>query len=72
MEPNSIWNFKLNAVYTIGILDNEVFHHEIQSVDKNTEAVFYDKLTYVYLEMLKFKKTATELETHFLSIFNAF
>jgi len=59
------WNFQLNAVYTVGILDfvfdenkddNEVFHHEVQ---------LYDKLTYIYLEMPKFTKTEDELESHF-------
>jgi predicted transposase/invertase (TIGR01784 family) len=68
------WNFKLNAVYTIGILDfvfaedkndNKVFHHEVKLIDINTQQVFYDKLTYIYLEMPKFTKTETELETHF-------
>ncbi len=68
------WNFKLNAVYTIGILDfvfdedkddKEVFHHEVQLIDKNTNKVFYDKLTYVYLEMPKFNKTEQDLESHF-------
>ncbi len=68
------WNFQLKSVYTVGILDfifdedkndKEVFHHEVQLFDKQTRKVFYDKLTYVYLEMPKFKKTENELETHF-------
>jgi len=68
------WDFKLKAVYTIGILDfifaedqddQEVFHHEVQLVDQSTQKVFYDKLTYIYLEMPKFKKTEEELETNF-------
>jgi len=68
------WNFKLKAVYTIGILDfvfdedkqdHDVFHHEVKLVDKSTQKVFYDKLTYIYLEMPKFKKCEEELETHF-------
>ena len=68
------WNFKLKAVYTIGILDfvfdedkqdHDVFHHEVKLVDKSTQKVFYDKLTYIYLEMPKFKKREDELETHF-------
>jgi predicted transposase/invertase (TIGR01784 family) len=67
-----LWNFKLEAVYTIGILDfifaedqddQEVFHHEVKLVDQSTQKVFYDKLTYIYLEMPKFKKTEEELET---------
>ncbi len=68
------WDFKLKAVYTIGILDfifaedhddQEVFHHEVRLVDQSTQKVFYDKLTYIYLEMPKFKKTEEELETYF-------
>lgn len=68
------WDFQLKAVYTVGILDfifeedkhdTEVFHHEVQLFDKSTAKVFYDKLTYIYLEMPKFKKTLEELQTHF-------
>lgn len=67
------WDFQLKSVYTIDILDfifdkdddNEVFHHDVQLVDKSTQKVFYDKLTYVYLEMPKFNKTIDELETKF-------
>ncbi len=68
------WDFKLKAVYTIGILDfifnedkddNEVFHHEVKMVNIKTGKVFYDKLTYIYLEMPKFNKTEEELNTHF-------
>lgn len=68
------WNFKLKAVYTIGILDfifeedkadNEVFHHEVKMLDTRPGKVFFDKLTYIYLEMPKFNKTEAELETHF-------
>jgi predicted transposase/invertase (TIGR01784 family) len=68
------WNFRLKAVYTIGILDfifdenkndKNVFHHEVQLFDKQTQKIFYDKLTYIYLEMPKFTKTEEELETHF-------
>lgn len=66
------WDFKLKAVYTIGILDfvfdedkddKEVFHHEVKMVDTRTNKVFYDKLTYIYLEMPKFNKTEDELES---------
>ena len=34
-------------------------------MDKHTKDVFYDKLTYVYLEMPKFRKTEAELDTLF-------
>jgi predicted transposase/invertase (TIGR01784 family) len=68
------WDFRLNAVFTIGILDfvfdedkddNETYHHEVKLVDTKTDKLFYDKLTYIYLEMPKFNKTEEELETHF-------
>ena len=66
------WNYKLKAVYTIGILDfvfdedkndKEYYHHVVKLMDVNTKEVFYDKLTYIYLEMPKFQKTEDELET---------
>ncbi len=68
------WDFRLNAVYTVGILDfvfaedkddEAIFHHEVKLIDRNTQKVFYDKLTYIYLEMPKFRKTEEELKTHF-------
>ncbi|TGX81389.1 Rpn family recombination-promoting nuclease/putative transposase [Palleniella muris] len=65
----SQWDYKLSAVYTVGVLDfkfdddEEYYHHEVQLVDKATGEVFYDKLTYVFLEMPKFKKEINECET---------
>lgn len=68
------WDFQLNAVYTIGLLDfifpedqynDEVMHHEIRLMDCATKRVFYDKLTFIYLEMPEFHKTEAELETNF-------
>ena len=64
------WDFRLNNVYTIGILnfvfpgneyDDDCFHHEVKLMDTKDKHVFYDKLTYVYLEMPKFNKTEDEL-----------
>ena len=66
------WRFGLKAVYTIGILDfvfdedkddQEYYHHVVKLMDVNTKEVFYDKLTYIYLEMPKFLKTEDELVT---------
>ncbi|MGH9838876.1 MAG: Rpn family recombination-promoting nuclease/putative transposase [Blastocatellia bacterium] len=66
------WNFKLAAVYLVGILDfvfaedkddTEVCHR-VQLKDQ-VNRVFYDKLTLIYLEMPKFLKTEDELETTF-------
>ena len=68
------WKFGMKAVYTIGILDfvfdededdEEYFHHEVQLMDVTKKTVFYKKLTYIYLEMPKFRKTEAELETLF-------
>ena len=64
------WLFGLKAVYTIGILnfvfdedkdDETYYHHVVQLMDVNKKEVFYDKLTYIYLEMPKFRKTEDEL-----------
>lgn len=68
------WNFELKAVYTVGLLDfvfggdmddQEVIHHEVKLLDTHTKEVFYDKLTFIYLELPKFRKTEDELETNF-------
>ena len=45
--------------------DERYFHHEVKLVDLYTRKVFYDKLTFVYLEMPKFNKTENELESMF-------
>lgn len=69
-----IWNFKLKGVYTIGILDfvfpnheypQDSLRHEVKLVDVDDKHVFYDKLTFLYLEMPKFNKKEEELETMF-------
>ena len=69
-KVGSDWDFHLNDVYTVGILnfifpgdeyDKDCFHHEVKLIDVEDKHVFYDKLTYVYLEMPKFNKTEEEL-----------
>lgn len=68
------WNYELKAVYTIAILDfvfdsdkNDVikFRYDVKLKDIDTNKVFYDKLTFIYLEMPKFNKSVDELETRF-------
>lgn len=68
------WNFELQAVYTIAILDfvfdadksePEKFRYDVKLSDIETNKIFYDKLTFIYLEMPKFNKTIDELETRF-------
>ncbi len=67
------WNYNLKAVYCVGILDftfddyeteperSEVVH-TIRLKNQNGK-VFYDKLTYIYLEMPNFVKSESELTT---------
>ncbi|ANU59612.1 Rpn family recombination-promoting nuclease/putative transposase [Bacteroides caecimuris] len=66
------WDYELKAVYVVGILnfsfdnsDVEYFHHEVKLVDLYTHKIFYDKLTFVYLEIPKFNKSEDELESMF-------
>ncbi len=68
------WNYELKAVYTIAILDfvfdedkNEPdkYKYFVKLSDIETNRIFYNKLTFVYLEMPKFKKELSEIETHF-------
>ena len=67
------WNYNLKAVYCIGILDftfddyetetekSEVVH-KIKLKNQNGKT-FYDKLTFIYLEIPNFKLTENRLET---------
>lgn len=66
------WDYKLDPVYTVGILDfifddhrsDEELLHLIELKNQNCE-VFYDKLKFIYIELPKFKKKEEELETQF-------
>jgi predicted transposase/invertase (TIGR01784 family) len=67
------WDYYLKAVYTVGILNfsfpdqsqQERYLREVQLIDKETHEVFYDKLTFIYLEIPKFRKGEDELISHF-------
>ena len=68
------WNYELKSVYTIAILDfvfdqgkdePHKYRYDVKLMDEETCRVFYDKLTFIYLEMPKFKKPVEALETHF-------
>ena len=70
--PQGRWNFMLKKVYTIGILnfcmddsETDYIKREVKLMDTRSKEVFYDKLTYIYLEMPKFRKSEEELETEF-------
>jgi hypothetical protein len=68
------WNFKIDAVYTIGILDfvfdedeeNKRKYQYIQHVplsDTETKDTFYNKLTFICLELPNFHKRVASLKT---------
>lgn len=68
------WNYELKAVYTVAILDfvfeedkaeRKKYRYNVKLTDVDTCKVFYDKLTFIYLEMPKFDKSIEELETRF-------
>jgi len=68
------WDFKLKAVYTVAILDFvfeedkadiHKYRYDVKLTDIETCKVFYDKLTFIYLELPKFKKKIDELSTNF-------
>jgi len=70
----SEWNFELKRIYTIAILNfifdedknqAEKFRYDVKLSDIETREVFYDKLTFIYLEMPKFEKNIDEIETRF-------
>ena len=69
--PKGVWDYELKSIYTIGILnfcfekEGTDYYHEVKLVELKTKEVFYDKLTFIYLEMPKFTKTEGELETLF-------
>lgn len=73
-QRGSDWNFELNAVYTVAILDfvfdddkaeKDKYRYDVKLTDIETCKVFYDKLTFIYLEMPKFSKPVKSLESRF-------
>lgn len=73
-EKGSEWNFELQAVYTIAILDFifdddkdeiEKYRYDVKLTDIDTCKIFYDKLTFIYLEMPKFQKELKDITTRF-------
>ena len=66
------WNYELQDVYTVGILnftfpedkqsDNCVYR-EIKLMDVKSKEVFYDKLTYIYVELANFHRSLDDCDT---------
>ena len=67
------WNYNLKAVYCIGILDFTFDDYEVEpeksevvhtiKLKNQNGKTFYEKLTYIYLEMPNFKLAESQLKT---------
>ena len=67
------WNFQLTPVYSVNILnfvfsktsdEQQQYFHDVQLTDKISGRVFYDKLTFIFMELPNFTKKEHELETN--------
>lgn len=66
------WDYKLKAVFAVAILDftfddadrDKPIVNRVQLMDRKSCKVFYDKLTYVFVQMPNFNKNIDQLETH--------
>ncbi|MDP9079436.1 MAG: Rpn family recombination-promoting nuclease/putative transposase [Bacteroidota bacterium] len=67
----SEWAYNLTEVYLVALLedftlqisDRQNYLHDIFLCNRETGEIFYDKLGYIYLELNKFAKAESELET---------
>ena len=65
------WNYRLNEVYIIAVMNFNFpakeykptdYHHRIMLTDLADNHVFYDKLTFIYLEMPKVGKAKLDMD----------
>lgn len=68
----SDWDFKLNHVYTVALLnfnmhdeafDQDEICHTVKLCDTSTHRVFYEKLDFIFVEIAKFDKSEDELNS---------
>jgi len=67
----STWAYNIAEVYLIALLEDftledspaNTYLHDICLCNRDTGEIFYDKFCYTYIELSKFEKTGTELET---------
>lgn len=72
-QKGDAWDFELTHIYTIAILDfvfdddkySDKYRYDVKLTELETNEIFYDKLTFVYLSMPKFKKSLGELTNNF-------
>ena len=66
-SKKGFWDYRLKRVYFVGILDfkmdenHQDYLSKVQLCNMKTKELFYNKLTYYYLEMPKFKKSEKDL-----------
>lgn len=66
--PKGEWDYELKAVYAICILNftfqdnNDEVCQYVKLMNTHTNQIFYDKLTFIYLEMPKFNKNEYQLD----------
>ena len=65
-KKGTTWQFELLPIYCIAVLNFAIdvepaYLRRVQLMDTQTKQVFYDKLTYVYIELPKFGKGTGEL-----------
>ena len=73
-RKGSEWNYELKPLYIISLLDfimdrtdseSEKFYHKVKLLNVDSGELFYEKLTFVYLELPKFNKHLEQINTHF-------
>ncbi len=65
------WAYNISEVYLIALLEDftlegspvNTYLHDICLCDRDTGEIFYDKLGYTFIELSKFVKTDTDLDT---------
>jgi len=70
--PKGEWDYELKAVYCVGILDfvfddqdkDKLVVDEVKLISTKTKKVFYNKLTFIYVQMPNFTKKEDDLVTH--------
>ena len=73
-RKGSEWNYELKPLYIISLLDfimdrtdiqSDKFYHKVKLLNVDSGELFYEKFTFVYLELPKFKKHVEQIHTHF-------
>jgi predicted transposase/invertase (TIGR01784 family) len=71
-QKGKTWIYELRNVYTISLLDFifdeedlEKVMHRVKLTELESKKIFYDKLTFIYLEIPKFSKELAEIDNDF-------